>query len=124
MGCWLSLIITIVCSLFLMMGNASSSEQNSAETPDLSEPHQSSSVSMLTRLNSGFINIATGPLELVNQPRQEIKRTNFLFGVVPGVVKGVAWFGIREGVGISEIATFPSHQKPLLEPIDTDWLSL
>src|SRR3989338_6000026 len=81
MGCWLSLIITIVCSLFLMMGNASSSEQNSAETPDLSEPHQSSSVSMLTRLNSGFINIATGPLELVNQPRQEIKRTNFLFEI-------------------------------------------
>jgi len=79
----------------------------------------------LARLTSGFVNIVTAPLELVDKPREELKKTNPVYGVVPGAVKGIGWGVTRMSVGIWEVATFYlRHDKqPHLEPMDLDWLT-
>ena len=68
------------------------------------------------------MNIVTGPLELIYQFKEEIKRTDPLRGAIPGVFRGVTWFAVREVVGVFEIVTFPIPWKPHLKPFDTDWL--
>ncbi|MBI4372520.1 MAG: exosortase system-associated protein, TIGR04073 family [Candidatus Omnitrophica bacterium] len=93
-----------------------------AEEAALSQPKESSDVSPLDRLNSGFANIFTGPLELINQLREEVKRRDLPSAIVPGVVKGVGWFAVREGVGIFELVTFFMPWEPHLEPMNLDWL--
>ena len=79
----------------------------------------------LARLTSGFVNLLTAPLELIDKPREELKKTNPVYGFVPGVFKGVGWFGARASVGVWEVLTFYlRHDKqPHLEPMDLDWLT-
>ncbi|MBI3999290.1 MAG: exosortase system-associated protein, TIGR04073 family [Candidatus Omnitrophica bacterium] len=100
------------------------SKQKPGEKPDLSQPRQSFYSAPIDRLNSGFINMVSGPFELVNQLREEIKRTNPVRALIPGIFRGVSWFVVREAVGIFEIGTFFVPWKPHLEPIDLDWLSV
>ena len=79
----------------------------------------------LTRLNRGFVNIATAPLELVNQPREEFKKTNPVYGLIPGAFKGVGWAAARGSVGVWEVLTFyiRDDKQPHLPPMDLGWLT-
>ena len=117
-----NLIAIALCFLFLASGCARFSKQKPGEKPDLSQPRQSFYSLPLERFNSGVMNIVTGPLELVYQFKEEIKRTDPLRGAIPGVVRGLTWFAVREVVGVFEIGTFCLPFKPHLKPFDTDWL--
>lgn len=88
------------------------------------EPEQSHFSKSMNRLGSGFSNIAYGPLEVFYNLKEESKRDGYFKGAVPGLVKGLMWFGIREGVGIFEVVTFAAPMDPHLEPFNTEWLSL
>ena len=79
----------------------------------------------LARLTSGVVNIVTAPLELVDKPREELKKTNPVDGFVPGAIKVIGWAATRASVGVWEMLTFYlRHDKqPHLEPIDLDWLT-
>ena len=79
----------------------------------------------LARLTSGFVNLLTAPLELVNQMREEVKKTNPVYGFVPGAVKGVGWAAARGAVGVWEVLTFYlRHDKqPHLPPMELGWLT-
>ena len=115
-------IVLTLCFLLFASGCTRFSKQKPGEKPDLSQPRQSFYSAPLERFNSGVMNIVTGPLELVYQPKEEIKRTDPLRGLIPGVVRGVTWFAVREVIGIFEIVTFPIPWKSHLKPFDTDWL--
>lgn len=117
-------MVALLCFTFFVSACARFSKQKPGEEPDLSQPRQSFYSSPIDRLNSGFMNILTGPFELFYQPKEEIKRTNYVRGLLPGVFRGVTWFAVREAVGLFEIVTFPLPLKPHLEPINTDWLTL
>lgn len=93
-------------------------------TPDLSEPRQSFVSARLERLGSGVANVVYGPLELPYQIKEEIKRTDPIQGSLPGLLRGLGWFGAREGVGLFEIVTFLVPLKPHLKPFDTGWLQV
>ncbi|MBI1978239.1 MAG: exosortase system-associated protein, TIGR04073 family [Candidatus Omnitrophica bacterium] len=133
---WFVLVAVMLCSSILVMGCAHSSKTTSketaletsaekvAETPDLSTPHQSYYSAALSRLNSGFINIVTGPIELVSHVRTEVQNSDPLQGFIPGVVKGITWFGIREVVGAFEVVTFLIPWKPHLKPVDLEWVTI
>lgn len=113
-----------LCCLFLVTGFVRFSEQTPGEKPDLSQPRQSSCHSEpMERLNSGFINILSGPIEPFNHLREEIKQTNPVRGFLPGVIQGTTWLVVREAVGVFEMLTFFAPWKPHLEPINVDWLS-
>ena len=120
----LRLIAVMLCFLFLFAGCMRFSKQKPGEQPDLSKPMDSFYSAPLDRLSSGFANILTGPCELVYQFKEEIKRTDPIRGTLPGVIKGVTWFAVREVVGVFEIATFFIPWKPHLHPFDTEWISL
>ena len=113
-----------LCCLFFVTGCTRFSKQKPGEAPDLSQPRQSFYSAPIERLNSGFINILSGPIEPFNNLREEIKRTNPVYGFVPGLIRGVTWLVVREAVGVFEIVTFPIPWKPHLQPINVDWLSL
>ena len=116
------LFISILCVVFLMTGCTRFSKQKPGEQPDLSQPRQSFYSAPIERLNSGLMNIVTGPLELIYEPKEEINRAGAMRGLLPGVIRGVTWFGVREVVGVFEVVTFPIPWKPHLKPFDTDWL--
>ena len=116
------LVTFILCGIFFMTGCTRFSKQKPGEQPDLSQPRQSFYSAPIERLNSGFMNIVTGPLELIYEPNEEIKRTSIVRGLLPGVIRGVTWFGVREIVGVFEIVTFIVPWKPHLKPFNTDWL--
>ncbi len=91
---------------------------------DLSQPTQSFYSAPVERIGSGVANIVYGPLELVYQFKEEIKRTDPVRGAVPGVIRGVSWFVAREVVGVFELVTFFLPLKPHLTPFNTDWLHI
>lgn len=98
-------------------------EQPSEQTPtDLSKQTLPGESYKLQRLGDGVANILYGPLELFHQFGEEIKLSDPVRGFVPGIIRGFAWFGMREAAGISEIATFYVPAEPPLEPFDTSWL--
>lgn len=118
----LSLFILIL-GLILSTSVFAEIEKPSEQTPtDLSKQTTPGESYKLHRLGDGFANILYGPLEIVNQFRQEIKLSDPVRGFVPGIIRGFAWFGMREAAGISEIATFYVPAEPPLEPFDTSWL--
>ncbi|MBI4395171.1 MAG: exosortase system-associated protein, TIGR04073 family [Candidatus Omnitrophica bacterium] len=115
-------IVILIVAFFALTTNTYSEEPS--VSPDLSHPTQSFYSAPLDRLSSGFVNVVTSPLELINQPREELKRADFFPAIIPGIVRGIGWFGVRLGVGIFEIVTFPVPWKPHLDRINLDWLSL
>ena len=117
-----NLVTVILCLSFFMSACTRFSKQKPGEHPNLSQPRQSFYSAPLERFNSGFMNIVTGPLELIYQFKEEIKRAGPVRGLIPGVFRGVTWFAVREAVGIFEIVTFPIPWKSHLKPFDTDWL--
>ena len=117
-----NVIAVALCFLFFASGCARLSKQKPGAEPDLSQPTQSYYSSSVDRLNSGVMNMVTGPLEVVYQFKEEIKRTDPMRGLLPGVIRGVTWFAVREVVGVFEIGTFFIPLKPHLEPFDSDWL--
>ena len=121
---WFGFFAIVLCFLFFAVGCTRFSKQKPGEKPDLSQPRQSFYSAPLERLNSGFTNILTGPFELINQPRIEIKSSDPIRGFIPGLFKGVTWFAIREIVGAFEIGTFIIPWKPHLKPFDIDWLAI
>lgn len=117
------LLALVLCFLFITTGWMRFSKQKPDERADLSQPRQSFYSAPFDRANSGFVNIVTGPFELIYQLKEETKRTNYVVGLVPGLVRGVTWFALREVVGAFELATFWLPLKPHLEPFDFTWLS-
>lgn len=89
---------------------------------DLIEPKQSYTSAILERASSGFTNIVYGPLEIIYQLKEEVKRTDPLRGVIPGLAKGAGWFVTREVVGVFELVTFFIPKKPVLREFDTEWI--
>ena len=112
----------MILSLSFMTGCMHFRNQKPDEAPDLSQPRQSFYSAPLDRLNSGLMNIVTGPLELVYQLKEEIKQKNFIVGLFPGVVRGISWFASREVIGAFEVGTFFLPLKPHLAPFDMEWL--
>src|SRR3990167_5433815 len=108
------LIVLSLCFLFLITGCMHFSKQKPGEKPDLSQPRESFYSAPVHRLGSGFANILTGPFELVYQFKEEIKKSNPIYGTLPGVIKGVTWFAMREVVGVFEIVTFFVPWEPHL----------
>ena len=118
---WTSVFLILCCTVSLA-SCVRFSKQKPGETPDISAPRQSFYSAPLERLNSGAINIATGPLEIIYQTKEEIKRTDPIYGFIPGIVKGVTWGLIREVVGVFEVLTFFAPWKPHLKLFDTEWI--
>ena len=99
--------------------------QQASESVSVSEtvpPAEDQDSSGWARAASGFSNMVYAPIELVYRMKEEIKRTDPVRGFIPGLVKGIGWFGMREGVGIFELVTFYLPHQPILKPFDTDWL--
>lgn len=117
--------LVLTAALFVSLPICFALEEKSIETqPDLSQPRQSLYSAPVERIGSGVANIVYGPLELVYQFKEEIKRTDPIRGAVPGVIRGVSWFAAREVVGIFELVTFFLPLDPHLEPFNTDWLHI
>lgn len=77
---------------------------------------------LLKRASHGVTNVVYGPLELPYRMKEEIKRSDPVSGLLPGLVKGLGWSIAREGVGLFEILTFFREEEPLLPEFDTEWL--
>ncbi len=119
-------VLVLILLLFVSTSAFCALEKEKMEqTPvNLSQPKQSFYSAPIERLGDGFSNIIYGPLELVYQMKEEIKRTDPVRGVIPGLLRGVTWFGTREVVGVFEMVTFFLPLKPHLEPFNTDWIHL
>lgn len=61
----------------------------------------------LTKLGRGFLNCLTFIMEVPSQISKVSKCNGPLAGFTWGVVKGVGMAGVRAGVGIYEVVTFP-----------------
>jgi len=118
----LGFAVLIIGLLFFATGCVRLTKQKPGEEADLSGPRQSVVSYPLERLNRGFGNMVFGPLEIVNRLREEVNRTDPVNGFLPGLVKGVLWFGLREVVGAFEVVTFVLPLKPILPEFNTDWL--
>jgi len=72
----------------------------------------------LKKLGRGICNIATCPLEVIEQVKRVNNTDGALAAVTWGPIKGVAMTALRALVGVYEIATFPiplpSHYRPIL----------
>ena len=73
----------------------------------------------LKKLGRGICNVATCPLEVVEQMKR-VNGTDGAFAAITwGVLKGVAMTGLRAIVGVYEVATFPiplpGQYKPILK---------
>ena len=79
---------------------------------------------VLERAGSGLANVAYGPLEVIYNVKEEIKRTDPLRGLIPGLGKGTGWLVTREAVGVFELVTCFLPYKPVLKKFDTDWIYL
>lgn len=116
-------IALTLCFLIFMTSCARFSKQKVNETsPDLSQPHESWYSAPLDRLTSGFVNIVYGPIELFYHLKEEIKRTNPVEGLIPGLAKGITWVVVREVVGVFEVVTFFIPWKSHLPRPDWEWL--
>lgn len=114
---------TLILILIMSTSIFAELEQPSEQTPtNLSKQTLPGESYKLQRLGDGFANILYGPLELFHQFGEEIKLSDPIRGFVPGIIRGFAWFGMREAAGISEIATFYIPAEPPLEPFDPSWL--
>ncbi len=117
--------VLILVFIISTSGFAAPDPQSTRTTQvDLSEPHQSLFSAPVERLGDGFTNIVSGPFELIYQMKEEIKRTTPVRAIIPGLLRGITWFGLREGIGVFEIVTFFLPLDPHLEPFNTDWLHL
>ena len=114
------LIILLSCSTSVFSAPLEK-ENIKTSSANLKQPKQSFYSSSIERLGDGFADIVYGPLELIYQMKEEIKRTDPVHGFVPGLLRGVSWFGAREVVGAFEIVTFFLPLKPHIEPFNTDW---
>ena len=73
----------------------------------------------IKKLGRGICNVATCPLEVIEQMKR-VNGTDGAFAAMTwGVLKGVAMTGLRAIVGVYEIATFPiplpAQYKPILK---------
>ena len=75
---------------------------------------------MGNKLKRGVINIATGWVELFNQPHKVGQEEGFGAGATKGVALGIGWTVARTVVGAWDTATFlfpvPSDYAPVLDP--------
>ena len=114
-------IAVTLCFLTFLTGCMHFSKQKPGEQPDLSGPRESWYSAPIERLNSGFVNVLYGPIELIYHLKEEVKRTNPVTGFIPGIIKGATWVVVREVVGAFEIVTFFVPWKPHLPPPDLNW---
>lgn len=75
----------------------------------------------LRKLTRGFLNLATGWLEIPSQLGKEIEQKGTLAGVTVGMASGVVRFLGRTLVGALELVTFPipnptTGYGPVIEP--------
>ena len=132
---WTGFLLVVVCGLFFVTGCARFSKHKSEGKPTAQKAAPAPSAEKVTpevsaekssdrlkRLSDGFTNVIFGPVELVYQMKEEVKKTDPVRGFLSGLIKGISWFGLREGVGIFEMVTFYSGAKPQLKPFNTDWV--
>ncbi len=116
-------IISVICVSALLAVIPAIPLFSGEEMPATGNPADNSEASQyLEKLSRGFSNAFYGPLEIVYQLKEEVNRSDPLRGVVPGLVKGVFWFCMRETVGVYEMLTFYVPQEPSLKSFDVDWL--
>lgn len=66
---------------------------------------------------NAFANLLTSPLELPKNIINTMNQSNFFYGVVGGVMKGlVNTFG-RAGCGLADLMTIPLPTKPIAYPV-------
>jgi len=74
----------------------------------------------LQKLGRGFLNCITFVFEVPSQISKVSKCNGPLAGFTWGIVKGIGMSGVRAGVGIYEIVTFPLACPEGYKPILTD----
>ena len=75
---------------------------------------------MGNKLRRGIINVATGWVELFNQPHKVGQAEGFGAGATKGVALGIGWTVAREVVGAWDVGTFlfpiPPDYRSVLDP--------
>ena len=75
---------------------------------------------MGNKLKRGVINVATGWVELFNQPHKVGQEEGFGAGATKGVALGIGWTVARTVVGAWDVATFlfpvPADYAAVLDP--------
>ena len=118
--------MTFVFCFFVFSKVYADSSETQVPKPTYVAEHDSDiGTGPLARLTRGSVNLLTAPLELINQPREEFKKTNPVYGFVPAVFKGVGWAAARGSVGVWEVLTFylRDDKQPHLQPMDLGWLT-
>ena len=81
---------------------------------------QDTAEKMGSKLKRGVVNIATGWIELFNQPRQIGQEEGFGAGATKGLFMGASWAVARTAIGVWDTGTFlfpiPADYEPILEP--------
>jgi len=98
------LVIAIVCSVVLAASPFSyAREEHSA----------------LTKLGDGLVNLLTGWMEIPRQIDISSKSDSPTYGVVQGLIRGIAYTILRTGSGALDAVTFfvPPYDKPLMQPV-------
>jgi putative exosortase-associated protein (TIGR04073 family) len=65
---------------------------------------------------SGLTNITTGALEIPKSIINTTNDSNFVFGVIGGVIKGMLTAAGRISSGVVDLATAPIPTKPIVHP--------
>jgi len=74
----------------------------------------------IKKLGRGFCNIFTSPLELFKGIQDANNEGGFLAAFTWGILKGLFDTGVRAGVGVYEVVTFPIPFPKNFEPILSD----
>lgn len=75
---------------------------------------------MGNKLKRGVINVATGWIEIFNQPHKVGQEEGFGAGATKGIALGIGWTVARTVVGVWDVGTFllpiPADYASVLEP--------
>jgi len=65
---------------------------------------------------NAFANLTTGALEIPKNMINTANKSNFFYGVVGGLFKGLVHTAGRIGVGIADLVTIPLPTEPIAQP--------
>jgi putative exosortase-associated protein (TIGR04073 family) len=93
-------------------------------TPAREEAPAESKINPMKRLGAGASNVFYSFFELPYRTVSEIRRTDLVRGLLPGVVKGFGWAGTRFGVGLYEMGTCAQPLESTLPPFDANFFAI